>query len=156
MENKREAAHACLWRHRENVRKATPTLFTGCREKSHKAGWCGGLEWGKVKDNFHLKKPKYLFIVKFDNLILCNCRRRGKKNPQALESPRRKPEDAALAEFLRPRPLLGWGLGMRVEGGQEQKTVTAEGSSLLWALHPFPLSPLGSCKVTRRYWKFHS
>ena len=57
------------------------TLYWMQREKPQGGVGVGGLEWGKVKDNFHLKKPKYLFIVKFDNLILCNCRRRGKKNP---------------------------------------------------------------------------
>lgn len=59
---------------------------------------------------------------------------RKKKNtkPQALEIPRRKPEDEALAEVLRPRPLLGW-------GGQDQNTMTAEGSSLHSGLCTPPL-----------------
>lgn len=75
-----------VWEGTEKMSGRPPShsLLDAERKATNWGGRGGGLEWEKVKDNFHLKK--YLFIVKFDNLILCNCRRRGKKtNLDSLE-----------------------------------------------------------------------
>lgn len=78
--------HVCEGTEKMSGRPPPHTLLHAERKATKWGERGGGLEWGKVKDNFHLKKPKYLFIVKFDNLILCNCRRRGKKtNLDSLE-----------------------------------------------------------------------